>query len=313
LPDYSRAIERAARRHGVDPRILLAQLRQESGLNPNAVSRAGARGIAQFMPGTAKSMGVNLHDGRAADDIDGAARLMAQLLKQFGGSYEKALRGYNAGPGNVERSKSFPETNHYVEAILGKGGRRPPDTPRDVDGAAPRAQNGSTTRTLPGVDRSAERQQAKIDYFSNHSPDALIQLALSLRGLKDTPGRTIRTPGGGRQRRANGPDRATIRELFYNGPGGVNIKDGKRVGKGFVDGHTDHVHVATQSRRGAIRLGELAERLGLTVREQSHFDPVDPVHAEGSYHDSDRAIDVSGDPELMRQFARRVARRRKNR
>jgi hypothetical protein len=312
LPDYSRAIERAARRHGVDPRILLAQLRQESGLNKNAVSPAGARGIAQFMPETAEGMGVDLYDGKAADDIDGAARLMSRLLKQFGGSYEKALRAYNAGPGNVERSKSFPETNNYVKAILGKVGGRDPAAPVPNGGnSAPR------TRTLPGVDRSAERTQAKTDYFGDHSPDALIKLALALRDLKDTPGRTVQVPGGGRQRGANGPqggrDRATVLELFYNGPGGVNVKNGQRVQKGFVDGHTDHVHVATQGRRGADRLGRLAQRMGLAVRENETFDPVDPVHTEGSYHYSDRAIDVSGDPDLMRKFARRVARRRKNR
>ena len=74
MPNLKKRIRRAARNHGVPPNLLLSQLTAESGLNPNAVSPVGARGIAQFMPGTAASYGVNLNDNNPNDDIRGAAR-----------------------------------------------------------------------------------------------------------------------------------------------------------------------------------------------------------------------------------------------
>ena len=122
MPDYQLAASRAARRHGIRPDIFQKLIAQESGYDPKAVSPAGARGIAQFMPGTAQAMGVDLDDGRAADDLDGSARLIAKLLKKYGGSYRKALAAYNAGEGAVDKHGGvppYPETQNYVKKILG--------------------------------------------------------------------------------------------------------------------------------------------------------------------------------------------------
>jgi soluble lytic murein transglycosylase-like protein len=112
-----RAVARAkAKKYGLDPGVFERQIQQESGFNPGARSPAGALGVAQIMPATARGWGVNpLNPSQA---LDAAARNMARYVQQFG-SYEKALRAYNAGPGNVERSKSFAETNNYVRTILG--------------------------------------------------------------------------------------------------------------------------------------------------------------------------------------------------
>jgi soluble lytic murein transglycosylase-like protein len=91
-----------------------------SNFNPFAVSGAGARGIAQFMPGTAHSYGLaNPFD--AAASIDAQAHLMRDLLRRFG-SVSLALAAYNAGPGPVEGCgcvPAYPETQAYVARILG--------------------------------------------------------------------------------------------------------------------------------------------------------------------------------------------------
>jgi hypothetical protein len=110
----------AAARHDVSAGVLAAQLMAESNFNPNAVSAAGAQGIAQFMPATAAAYGLREPiDPMAA--IDAQARLMAELLGRFG-SVELALAAYNAGPGAVESCgciPSYPETQAYVARILG--------------------------------------------------------------------------------------------------------------------------------------------------------------------------------------------------
>jgi hypothetical protein len=80
-----------------------------------------------------------------------------------------------------------------------------------------------------------------------------------------------------------------IKELFWQGQGGVNIKDGKRVAQGFVSGHTDHVHVAAGPKT-VDRLGRLAQDMGLRVGENPSFGGVDPVHTGGSYHYRDQAM-----------------------
>jgi hypothetical protein len=113
-------ILRSAARWNVSAGLLAAQLLAESNFNPFAVSPAGAQGIAQFMPGTAASYGLeDPFDPVAA--IDAQAHLMSDLLKQFG-SVSLALAAYNAGPGAVAECgcvPPYPETQAYVAKILG--------------------------------------------------------------------------------------------------------------------------------------------------------------------------------------------------
>jgi soluble lytic murein transglycosylase-like protein len=109
-----------AKRFGIDESIAVAQIKQESGFNPNARSSAGALGVAQFMPATARRFGLtNPRDPRAAMDAWG--KYMTFLLKKFGGDYRLALAGYNAGEGNVMKHKGVPpfkETRNYVARIM---------------------------------------------------------------------------------------------------------------------------------------------------------------------------------------------------
>ncbi|MFL5782516.1 MAG: transglycosylase SLT domain-containing protein [Thermoleophilaceae bacterium] len=117
---FAPAITRAAQRWGVSATLLAAQLYAESNFNPFAVSGAGARGIAQFMPGTAASVGLSDPFDPAAS-IDAQGHLMHDLLARFA-SVPLALAAYNAGPGAVAACGCVPaiaETQAYVARILG--------------------------------------------------------------------------------------------------------------------------------------------------------------------------------------------------
>lgn len=116
---YRPMIARAAQRWNVGAVLLAAQLRAESGFDPNARSSAGAQGIAQFMPGTARDYGLrDPFDPEAS--IDAQARLMRDLLRQFG-AVPLALAAYNAGGGPVQACRCaapYAETRDYVARIL---------------------------------------------------------------------------------------------------------------------------------------------------------------------------------------------------
>jgi hypothetical protein len=117
---YADLFSRAASRYGVDASVLAAMANQESGFNSQAVSPAGAQGLMQFMPSTAAGLGVNPLDPNSA--IDGAARYLSTLTKQFG-STDVALAAYNAGPGTVSRYGGIPpysETQNYVRNVMSK-------------------------------------------------------------------------------------------------------------------------------------------------------------------------------------------------
>ena len=117
---YRDSIARAASRWNVSAALLAAQLYAESGFNPFAVSPAGARGIAQFMPGTARSYGLR-DPFEPAAAIQAQAHLMRDLLREFG-TVPLALAAYNAGPAPVARCgcvPPYPETTAYVVRVLG--------------------------------------------------------------------------------------------------------------------------------------------------------------------------------------------------
>ena len=119
-PKYAPMIIRASQRWGVGAALLAAQLYAESNFNPNAVSSAGAQGIAQFTPGTARTYGLKDPFDPAAS-IDAQAHLMHDLLAQLG-SVPLALAAYNAGPARVRACMCvppIPETQGYVARILG--------------------------------------------------------------------------------------------------------------------------------------------------------------------------------------------------
>lgn len=114
---YTALFESAGAAHGIDPAVLEAVARVESGFRPDARSAAGALGLMQIMPGTAQTLGIDPMD--PAQAVDGAARILAGDLAEFG-SLDEALAAYNAGAGAVQKYGGIPpyaETQHYVAAV----------------------------------------------------------------------------------------------------------------------------------------------------------------------------------------------------
>lgn len=110
-----------AAKYDISPALLEAVVWQESRWREAVTSRAGAYGLAQLMPATAREMGVDRADPAA--NLEGGARYLRLQLDAFGGDVEKALAAYNAGPGRVRRAGGIPairETQSYVAAILSR-------------------------------------------------------------------------------------------------------------------------------------------------------------------------------------------------
>ncbi len=117
---YDGVIAEAARLYQLPPDFVRAVVKVESNFNPNAVSRTGACGLMQLMPGTARSMGVvNPFDPR--QNIFGGTRYLRFLANTFSGDLVLTVAAYNAGEGAVQRYRGVPpydETRRYVQRVL---------------------------------------------------------------------------------------------------------------------------------------------------------------------------------------------------
>ncbi len=138
-PSIAMAAAAAAARHGLSPDLVDVVARQESGYRTDAVSRAGAIGVMQLMPATARALGVDPHDPIA--NIEGGAHYLRTLLDRFGGRIDLTLAAYNAGPAAVERFGGIPpyrETRNYVAAGLARLAERSRAVPSlIIDGVQP--------------------------------------------------------------------------------------------------------------------------------------------------------------------------------
>jgi soluble lytic murein transglycosylase-like protein len=116
---YISVVRAAARRHGIPEDLFLRLIQQESNWNPRAKSHAGAFGLAQLIPSTARYLGVDINDPH--QNVDGGARYLKEQYLTFG-SWRLALAAYNAGPGAVKKYGGVPpfrETRNYVKIIWG--------------------------------------------------------------------------------------------------------------------------------------------------------------------------------------------------
>jgi hypothetical protein len=156
MTDLTQTVADTATNLGVDPNLALEVALAESGLDPNAVSPAGAMGVMQLMPGTAAQMNVS-DPFDPEQNITGGVTYLGQLLAMFGGDQQAALAAYNWGPGNVQKAQATyganwlahapAATQAYVAGIMGNLGTQYTATqifgPAASAGASPGASSAA--------------------------------------------------------------------------------------------------------------------------------------------------------------------------
>jgi soluble lytic murein transglycosylase-like protein len=152
-PKYDELIKLSAARNGIDPNLIVAVMRQESGFNLRARSYKGASGLMQLMPGTARRFGVdNIYD--PAENIEGGAKYLRFLLDTFNGDVDLVLAGYNAGENAVIRSgyqvPRYRETQNYVKSISARYGTAKNHSTRKASTIVAAAQTAPNATTFSG-------------------------------------------------------------------------------------------------------------------------------------------------------------------
>jgi hypothetical protein len=262
MANYQDAARQAARRYGLDEGVFLRQIRQESGFNPHARSPAGAIGIAQIMPGTAKGWGVNPNDPLAS--LNAAAKNMAGYVKKYG-SYRNALIAYNAGPGAVGRGSLPAETQNYIRTIL--GGRNPGTSSVRTGGkgsttTTTTSGGGTTTPLDQGSQQSVLPLLQALTQQSSGPPAASIQ-APSFTAHPVLPEGFGTVSGGGPVQQ--GPDigtlAAAVKTLGGNVPAAGQSTDTPSTASPTMDVSGNHPGLA-----GRVKFNPNADRPGVRTQ-----------------------------------------------
>lgn len=148
IPEH---VAEASKSTGIDPDFLNSVIHHESGFNPNAVSKKGAKGLMQLMPQTADQLGVR-DSFDPGQNIHGGASYLRQLLVQYNGDAQKALAAYNAGPHRVQQYNGVPpytETRAYVAGIIREYNKK-----KLAEQKAVKAQKPTITKKSPTSSRS---------------------------------------------------------------------------------------------------------------------------------------------------------------
>ena len=196
--DYRALASQIAQQEGVPTDLFLRLVNQESRFRPNAVSEAGAMGLAQLMPGTARDLGVDPND--PAQNLTGGARYLRQQLDAFG-TPELALAAYNAGPGNVRKYGGIPpfkETQNYVSTILGTGADAMAALGRQSNTGGQRMAMQPTQRQgilgalgIQKQDRNAQGDTALPFYQRDDFKDTMGKLAVGFNSLTLRPDQNL--------------------------------------------------------------------------------------------------------------------------
>jgi hypothetical protein len=265
--------QKYGRKKGIKPSDLLDLMEHESGFNPAAVSSANAQGLTQFIPGTAKMYGVQYGTSRKAQktQVRGAAR----YLKDEGwGKSETSIRGALAA--------YYGAASPYADALLSSEKYAQYDKGM-VKGGIPQVRKKSETQkkrvlTSPAESFAGDRAAAALAFIQDEDKDFTdyLSFAETMKGLKDQPAQY-------KTKKSSVADKV-----------------------GGVKGSTTPMPSKVKGKVNVVKLGKLAESMGLHVGEHPKWGGVEPVHATNSFHYQGRAIDVSGSPEAMRKFANRV-------
>jgi hypothetical protein len=157
---YDGFIQQASQQYGVDPKLIKAVIQAESGFRPKAGSSAGAAGLMQLMPATARELGVK-DRFNPEQNIMGGTKYLASMLRKFNGDVSLALAAYNAGPGAVQRHGGIPpyrETQNYVRKVLANYGSS------TVSMAALTEAPGSNEAMASGGRASSLRERAGVTF-----------------------------------------------------------------------------------------------------------------------------------------------------
>lgn len=304
--------------------LRIRQIAREVGASPKQIKAAYETGLVESglrnLPGgDADSQGWRQERASLYADprnLDASIRRFFRETAAVKGQYGRAgaLAAAVQRPAAQYRGR-YEERSAEADALMRQFGA--------ATGNAPAAARGGGSARQPtttgGVDNSALRGQAVAQFLGRRNQDPL-DFALNIRALRDTPGEAVASeadtdrsgqgertaPAASLQGGGGGRPGSPLLELFWQGPNGINAKNGKRVPQGFVSGHTGHVHVAAGPKT-IMQLARLAQQMGLRPGEHEKFGGVAPVHVTNSNHYAGRAIDVTGPPAKLAAYARRVA------
>lgn len=216
--DYRTLAARIAQEEGVPSDLFLRLVNQESGFQPNVTSSAGAYGLTQLMPGTARDLGVDPTDPE--QNLRGGARYLRQQLDRFG-EPSLALAAYNAGPGRVQQYGGIPpfeETQNYVRSILGGS---PVSVSTSGTGGA--AMPDNMQQGLLGS-RPAQQGNGFWDNFLGGAladPDRRARIGMALQGMTINPNQAlIQAAQSGIEERKQGRIASRTAEWLRSQPGG---------------------------------------------------------------------------------------------
>lgn len=260
--DYRALAAQIAEQEGIDPNLFTRLVQQESSFRPDAVSPAGAIGLAQLMPGTARDLGVDPSD--PVQNLTGGARYLRQQLDAFQDP-TLALAAYNAGPGNVRKYGGVPpfeETQNYVARVLGA-----PSAANTTQRSQPMAQPMQTQPQpqrgildmfgVQKMDPEAQGETALPFYqrptFSNFMGD--LALGFNQMRLRPDPGLAQRIGGQRQQREQQAQTNRTL-EYLQQQPGSEAALELIRSGASPTQGLQFYYESLQQPRTQGIEVND---------------------------------------------------------